>query len=259
MGESHVQAVYAENQRNVSMLQEIKSVYQEFGYYVYLPSNDEFVNISNDVVLDVFCGINITKRILNDNNELDIEKVTLSDFEDIENAYTYFVQLPEIIPYSAVLPDLEGGGWNGTYNVPTGYKSVVIAATHECLLTPRVDDYADTTYYLSNAALRNFKLACSNHDFDEWLIENLISGILGIAAGAPFLSVAYICITGIDAYVSQQTWNKLDELMNSGKKARIYSRSSSLGVMEWTNNQFSVQNGTYNGWEIHSQVKFSNV
>lgn len=253
-------ANYNETEERNSMINEIKEGYELYSYYAYIP-NEEFDDIPQDIILDTFYGINITKKVLNENYELDINKVSLEDFYDLDLAYMQFTDYVPIEPRMVVIPDVDGGSWNGTYTVPSGYKSVTVGTSYE-VINPRSSliSYNEVVYYLSNDALKEFKNDFNYRPFDEAL-GGLVVDILLLKVKINIILAIISTLQLANALAVQRAWEAIDSLIASTekKKGKITQRNNSISVTEWKNNSFTAYNRTYGDYKITSCVEFSRV
>ena len=254
--------LYASSQMNDenNYLESIKQKYLEsYSYYVYIPSNmNDFLILDDNVILDEFFGIKITKRLLNKNLELDINKVKYEDLVKLDDEDD-FQNNNLSSTFQMVMPDIIGGGsLNGTYSLPYGVKSVVVSSYCE-----NIDDSEDYYYrqehYLSNAAAAEFlKEEPTSSSFKS--AYNLVMTFLGLNTKncSGLCATLYSIIMGVNLVISDNFYDKLEKIVNSGNKAKISVRQSSYSVTTWTNDQYYVKNGVEGSYYVTSDVDYFN-
>ena len=142
-------------------LEEWKEKIGESAYFIYTPQTEqELLNLGDDEVIAVFEGVKVTKKLLNENLELDIDKITVNDFATNGLLPSFEINgpiemNPSITP-NAVVPDLGEGGssYNGTYSLPSGVKGVIVSSIYQY---SDGSNLGQIVLYLNNAHLKEFK------------------------------------------------------------------------------------------------------
>lgn len=247
-----------------SYLESFKENYRATSYYEYVPKDlIGFNALDEDEVLDVFVGIKVTKRILDENFVLDIDKVTLDDLVVNENVSVY----EPGISTNAIIPNnpIGGGGGSGfdSYRtLPTGYQNAAVTKRATVLS----GQYAGmTTYivnlYLSNSSLMYYIEECligtsiSNAALSllaEFVVTTYIGTISGIAGAAVTIALGVANI--YNQIVNQSFYNQLVTIRRNGQKAHVQITESSKSVTTWTSSTIGYENSTRNGLKIESEI-----
>lgn len=117
-------------------MEEWKEKIGETAYFIYTPqTEEELLNLGDDEVIAVFEGVKVTKKLLNENLELDIDKITVNDFATNGLLPSFEINGPvdmnPTISPNAMLPNIVGtGGYDGYCNLPSwanlGYLPTVL-------------------------------------------------------------------------------------------------------------------------------------
>lgn len=240
-------------------LESWKRTIGETAYFVYTPqSEEELLNLGEDEIIAVFEGLKVTKKLLNENLELDIDKITVNDFiideiPLISDIITGPIDISGISPCELVLPDIGGGSYNGTYTLPSIANGVIVTRTNSF---SDGTNSAEIVHYLNNADFKTFKNRLSSAQ--SW--GNTWQSILGVLMTVvpPYITVTIGFITAVGALLEDSFINKVNDLYNSGSniKAKITISGSYKSIVQWTDNKFYARNETVNGSVFKSKVDF---
>ena len=248
------------------IVEEYKQKYEETNsYYVYKPNDIiSFLQLDMNKVIDEFLGIKICKRILNENFELDINKITYNDLTESDPNFNieYVENLDEskFGPKALVLPEVDGG-WDGTNPVPVGYNSIIVSSKYTSTSNSS-NYYYQQVHYLSHDAISTWYTNYNTENSLQIICTALLTTILGLnpASWSVYLGLTCTGLLTIEAVINNNFWNNVRALSQStSKKAMITIKRNSQSVTEWTNNYWTCYNRTINGWKIESDVDFSNI
>ncbi|WP_273399613.1 hypothetical protein [Traorella massiliensis] len=241
-------------------LEEWKEKIGESAYFIYTPQTEqELLNLGDDEVIAVFEGVKVTKKLLNENLELDIDKITVNDFATNGLLPSFEINgpiemNPSITP-NAVVPDLGEGGssYNGTYSLPSGVKGVIVSSIYQYSDGSNI---GQIVLYLNNDHLKEFKDELYDHPEDTtgFFLEHAIEALLGFIPGAYSTVLSFLSL--YDDYCEMTFKNKVYDMYDAGKKAKITVRGAYKSIVEWTDNKFYARNGTLNGSIFKSVVDF---
>lgn len=250
-----------ENTVTEEYLYEWKENIGKNAYFIYTPrSEHELLNLGEEDVIAIFEGVKVTKKLLNNNLELDIDKITVNDFVD-QNYIPSFESSEmvnfksEITPYAMQLPDIGVGAYNGTYTVPSYADSVIVTRTNQF---SDGTNSAEVVHYLSNSDFKIFVNKISVPTEVSW--RNTWYGILGIILVVlpQYLGLTIDVLAVAGDHLEEAFQNKIVTLNNtSGVKAKITINGSYKSVVQWTDNKFYARNESLNGSIFKSQVEFS--
>ena len=223
-------------------------------YYEYIPQDlIQFNLIDDNEVLDIFMGIKVSKKLLNEDYVLDISKVTEDDL-CIDN---------EIEPYYFV-PNIGadgGAAYEVTNRIPSGYDSVTVTKKVTAQNDPSQYTYI-INLYLSNAALIYF--------IEECLINNPVADTIASFMGefvlttfvlepleGAFLSVAIFASDICSQIINNSFYNSLVNLRrddNGEGMAHVRLTNVSKSATDWDGQYYGWENKTRNGLIIESEV-----
>lgn len=141
-------------------LEEWKEKIGESAYFIYTPQTEqELLNLGDDEVIAVFEGVKVTKKLLNENLELDIDKITVNDFVSSEYLPSFEINGPEDIypptsPNAVEFPEIEGGGYDGYCTLPAWANGAIVSSTYQY---SDGSNLAQVVFYLNNSDLKEFK------------------------------------------------------------------------------------------------------
>ena len=161
-------------------------------YYMYIPDDmNEFLLLDMDTVLDEFEGIKVTKRLLNENLELDINKLNYEDIVMENSTVSKFVTNPDnaVSPMAAIYPEVDGGWQDGTYTVGNGVTSVVVSS--EYIALDESGYYFQSVYYLSNDVISDFYMDKNTTSSAKIIFEYLLTTILGLIPDVRSKALSY--------------------------------------------------------------------
>ena len=235
-------------------LETFKEWYRETSFYQYTPQNmSEFEAYEMDYVLDEFVGLKVSKRILDENLILDINKVTIDDFI---NAYD---NSNASYPYQLVNPELGGGTG---LQLKSGYQNATVTVKKEYLTGVKAGTTEYTVYmYLSNYSLKNYMLKSGTKPIADMIKEiilefgsqHIIATITGNVFGTA-LALALDIYDAAEMIYNQYNINIGNNLANSNKKGIVQTSLTSRSITEWTSNTISYQYVNNSDVKIQSEV-----
>lgn len=220
---------------------------------------NEFLLLDMDTVLDEFEGIKVTKRLLNENLELDINKLNYEDIVMENSTVSKFVTNPDnaVSPMAAIYPEVDGGWQDGTYTVGNGVTSVVVSS--EYIALDESGYYFQSVYYLSNDVISDFYMDKNTTSSAKIIFEYLLTTILGLIPDvrSKALSYALSFVFTSSSVVNSNFWNNVRSLANGGKKAKVTVKKNSYSVTEWANRNYTIYNRTIGNYRVISDVDYN--
>lgn len=212
----------------------------------------------NDVI-EIFAGIKVTKKLLDENYVLDIDRVTM---DDLVNSYN--IESTSIQPYYLVpnIDDLGLSGYDVYAIIPNGYQSVSVTKKGTVLSGTYAGETAYiVNLYLSNSALMYYIEECFIGDnvteaVSSFIIEFTLTTVIGTFAPVTSTGIS-LALGFLEIYnltVNQSFRNQLVTLRRAGSKAHVQISSVSKSVTEWTDTVYGYENSTRNGLKIESEV-----
>lgn len=228
-------------------LKEFKDNYRNTSYYQYTPQNmDEFNSLHEDEVLEVFEGIKVSKRILDENLILDIEKVTLDDLVNEKESR-------QIVPI--------GGGGGNSVSLPSGYHSAIVTEKNTYLSgTNKGKSTYVVKMYLSHLALTDYLVQCNRKTTEQAIINLVASSAVSMIIGSvpvfdDIFSAAMDAAELGNLVMDYQFYTKADELYFNDSKAIVTISNSSRSIVAWTSNTYSIRNVNTSSYKIESVVE----
>lgn len=234
---------------NDSYVDAIKQSYIDDYCFYQITDSDYLDSLDDDDVIEVFHYIKVTKRLLDDNLILDINKVTKSDI------------IPECSPLSTQVYDTET-----RHTLSSSYDNVVVIKklVAEGDL-PGSEITSSLTYmYLSNHGIIDFVMADWSGSLDqpveaaviEWAACTLV-GLESAGFGA-FLSLALVFLHQIDASKEKTFLKSIENIYYAGGKAVVCMSIVKRSCEKWTDCYFYTEDGYRSGLDISSEYSCYN-
>ena len=242
-----------ENTHSNSKLSNIKENYIANSCFYQVTNKDYLDSLSDDEVIEVYQNIKITKKLLDQDLVLDINRVSYNDICINETA----IESPQ--------NDSRVFDTETRLSLSSSYNNVVVIKKATTNTGPYVGPSVNLAYvYLSNKGIKDF-------GYYSWVYEykfgNTISETVGnMIAGT---AVCYIPSTTFGAIFTIMTGaaslgniimtnnfrTSLNNLYESGKKAVVTITSTSQSCSEWSGNYFYIENASRNGLDISSTYR----
>lgn len=226
-------------------LDAVKRSYEENFCFYQVTDKEYLETLTDDDVIETFYGINVTKKLLDEDLVLDINKVTEDDLA------------PECSPQSARALDTEV-----RHTLSSSYDNVVVIKRGTI---QQGLQYAGTTVYLTYAYLSNEGIAdfIINDWVNELSVGEALEGavaewIVGTVVGAPGLlySAAFAIVVGIGnlgAVKAEQKFRiSLKDIYDAGEKAVVTMSTASRSCVKWSDRYFYTENASRGGMDIVS-------
>lgn len=240
-------------------LEEWKEKIGETAYFIYTPqTEEELLNLGDDEVIAVFEGVKVTKKLLNENLELDIDKITVNDFATNGLLPSFEINGPvdmnPTISPNAMLPNIVGtGGYDGYCNLPSWANGVIVSSTYQF---SDGSNMAEVVFYLNNSDLTILK----NHlySFDDialgYVIDEFVTVVLGFIPTPITQIITYLQL--FQQIIETIFVGQITDMCVSGKKGKVTISGDYKSIVEWTDNKFYARNGSLNGSIFKSAVNF---
>lgn len=232
-----------------SYLDEIKYSYVEDHCFYQITDTDYLNSLADDEIIEVFHNINITKKLLDCNMVLDINKVTESDL--VPEAPSLGIQ-----PYYV----------DGKHLLNIRYDNVVVikkATIQEGLQYAGTSTYI-TDMYLSNQGIIDFVMEDWSGSLGktlgavvaEWAASTAI-GTVSPGFGA-FLSLAIGYLDSVEANKENVFRNELKDRYYNGERVVVTMTAVSRSCENWPDRCFYTEDGSRNGLDITSEYSCYN-
>ena len=230
-------------------LKEIKHNYVENHCFYQITDANYLDLLADDEIIEVFHNINVTKKLLDDNMVLDIDKVTESDLA-AENLS------PEIQPHYV----------EGKHILNIRYDNVVVikkATVQKGLQYAGTSTYI-TSMYLSNQGIVDFVMedwsSSLGKPFGAVVAEWALCTVVGTESpgfGA-FLSLAIGYLDSVNASKESIFRNELKERYYNGERVVVTMTAVSRSCENWPDRCFYTEDGSRNGLDITSEYSCYN-
>lgn len=230
---------------NDSYLQEIKQSYVDNCCFYQITDTDYLDSLADDEIIEVFQNINVTKKLLDENLVLDIDKVTEDDIVPVQSTQ------------NARVFDTET-----RHTLSSSYDNVVVIK--KCVAQAGTQ-FAGTTVYLTFAYLSNEGIAdfiindwANELSLGQTLLEAIADWVVGTvvgAAGLPF-DVALAIVTGganLGSVSMESSFRTaLKAIYDNGGRAILTMSTVSRSCAKWSDRYFYTENASRNGLDITS-------
>lgn len=230
---------------NESYLDAVKRSYKEDFCFYQITDEEYLETLADNDIIETFHGINVTKKLLDENLVLDINKVTKHDLA------------PECSAQSVGVFDTEE-----RHTLSSSYDNVVVIKKGT---VQQGLQYAGTSVYLTYAYLSNDGIA----DFiiNDWVnelsvgeaLESAVAEwIVGTVVGAPGLlySAAFAIVVGagnLGSIKAEKTFRTgLKDIYDAGEKAIVTMSAASRSCEKWSDRYFYTEDGSRGGFDIVS-------
>ena len=234
---------------NDPYLEKVKKSYID-GHCFYQITDTEYLDsLADDEIIEVFHCINVTKRLLNENMILDINKVTSNDIVKGSSLQRMTIFETDTANTLSSIHD----------NAVVIKKGVVQQGLQ----------YAGTTVYLtymylSNQGIVDFVMSDWTGSLGKTLKETIyewaLCTLLDVATQnyGTFLSLAISFLDDIKASKEMAFREQLCDLYYAGDKAILCITPISRSCEEWKDNIFYTENGSRSGMDITSEYNCYN-
>lgn len=240
-------------------MEEWKEKIGETAYFIYTPqTEEELLNLGDDEVIAVFEGVKVTKKLLNENLELDIDKITVNDFATNGLLPSFEINgpvdmNPTIFP-NAMLPNIVGtGGYDGYCNLPSWANGVIVSSTYQF---SDGSNMAEVVFYLNNSDLKVYRddLINLKDMVIGYALDQIVSKLLGYLPTV--LNSIFTYLSLYEDFCELYFMSQVSNMCDAGKKGKITISGSYKSIVEWTDNKFYARNGSLNGSIFKSAVNF---
>ena len=206
----------------------------------------------------MFEGVKVTKKLLNENLELDINKITVDDFVTSEYLPSFEINgpvdtNPPASPNAVEFPEIEGGGYDGYCTLPSWANGAIVSSTYKY---SDGSNLAQIVLYLNNSDLKVFRDELFN--FKDmavgYIVDKAVSKLLGYIPKALNSILTYLSL--FQDVFELIFMNQVMNMCNEGKKGKVTISGSYRSIVEWTDNKFYARNGSLNGSVFRSVVNF---
>lgn len=234
---------------NDPYLEEIKRSYVEDHCFYQITDGDYLDSLADDEIIETFHNINVTKKLLDENMILDINKVTKNDV------------VPEYSPQNAQVFDTET-----RHTLSSSYDNVVVIKKG---VVQKGLQYEGTTAYLtymymSNQGIVDFVMGdwsgslgkSLQQTVAEWAVCTAV-GLASAGFGA-FLSLAIGVLDNVNAGKESAFREALTDIYYDGGKAIVTMSTASRSCEKWTDSYFYTEDGSRGGLDITSEYSCYN-
>ena len=228
-------------------------------FFIYTPqTEEELLNLGDDEVIAVFEGVKVTKKLLNENLELDIDKITVNDFATNGLLPSFEINGPvdmnPTISPNAMLPNIVGtGGYDGYCNLPSWANGVIVSSTYQF---SDGSNMAEVVFYLNNSDLKVYRddLINLKDMVIGYALDQIVSKLLGYLPTV--LNSIFTYLSLYEDFCELYFMSQVSNMCDAGKKGKITRSGSYKIIVEWTDNKFYARNGSLNGSIFKSAVNF---
>lgn len=226
-------------------LDEIKRSYVEDHCFYQITDADYLNSLADDEVIETFHNINVTKKLLDENLILDIEKVTENDV---------------VSECSPQVFDTET-----RHTLSSSYDNVVVVKKAVEQSGQFAGATAYLTYmYLSHQGIVDFVMEDWSGSLGKSLNQTVAAWALCTAVGlaspgfGAFLSLAVGALDNIAASGEGAFTSSLEEIYYDGDKAIVTMTTVSRSCAKWTDRYFYTEDGSRSGLTITSEYSCYN-
>lgn len=241
------------NEKNF-YLDDIKQEYID-NYCFYQVTDTDYLNsLTDNDIIEVYQNIKVTKKLLNEDMILDIDKVTASDIVSDPQMSTYSS------PISPQVFDTET-----RCTLSSSYDNVVVLKEAVAASGP----YAGTSVYIANIYLSNTGI--KDFGYYSWVYEykfgsslkdtvnNMIAGTAVCFIPSKTFGVVFTIVTGAaslgNIIMTNNFRTNLNNLYEAGNKAVVTITSTSQSCSKWSDRYFYIENASRNGLNITSTYR----
>lgn len=204
-------------------LEEWKEKIGETAYFIYTPqTEEELLNLGDDEVIAVFEGVKVTKKLLNENLELDIDKITVNDFATNGLLPSFEINGPvdmnPTISPNAMLPNIVGtGGYDGYCNLPSWANGVIVSSTYQF---SDGSNMAEVVFYLNNSDLKVYRddLINLKDMVIGYALDQIVSKLLGYLPTV--LNSIFTYLSLYEDFCELYFMSQVSNMCDAGKKEK---------------------------------------
>ncbi len=196
--------------------------------------------------------------MLNENLELDINKITVDDFVTSEYLPSFEINgpvdtNPPASPNAVEFPEIEGGGYDGYCTLPSWANGAIVSSTYKY---SDGSNLAQVVFYLNNSdltVLKNYLYSMDDIALG-YVVDEFVSAVLGFIPTPITQIITYLQL--FQQIVETIFVGQITDMCLSGKKGKVTISGSYRSIVEWTDNKFYARNGSLNGSVFRSVVNF---